>query len=86
MRQEDLVGVALGQAIRAFRSEQRLTQEELAHRTGITVGHLSKIERGQSNARFLTVVRIAKGLNVSSGELAGRADAVLRESELGQKA
>jgi transcriptional regulator with XRE-family HTH domain len=62
--------VALGRAIRELRLERHLTQETLAHAAGITVGHLSKIERGQSNPTWETVKRIAGALGVSMVEVA----------------
>jgi len=64
--------VALGRAIREIRLERDLTQEALAHEAGITVGHLSKIERGQSNPTWETVVGIAAGLGLSMADLANR--------------
>jgi transcriptional regulator with XRE-family HTH domain len=64
--------VALGRAIREIRLERDLTQEALAHEAGITVGHLSKIERGQSNPTWETVVGIAAGLGLSMADLAKR--------------
>lgn len=65
--------VALGKAIRTLRDERNLTQEALAHGAGVTVGHLSKIERGLANATWGTVVAIATALGVSMGELGTRA-------------
>lgn len=66
--------VALGQAIRALRLERDLTQEALAHSAGITVGHLSKIERGRSNPTWETVTAIAVALGVTVVEVAKRAE------------
>lgn len=51
-----------------------MTQEALAHAAGITVGHLSKIERGQSNPRWDTVLAVAEALGVSISQLAKRAE------------
>jgi transcriptional regulator with XRE-family HTH domain len=72
MPREENPSVALGQAIREFRLQVDLTQEALAHEAGITVGQLSKIERGQSNPRWGTVRRIARGLRVSLPDLAAK--------------
>lgn len=47
-----------------------MTQEALAHAAGITVGHLSTIERGHSNPSWATVKVIASGLAVSMVALA----------------
>lgn len=68
--------VVLGRAIRELRLERDFTQEALAHGAGITVGHLSKIERGQSNPTWETVAAIADALRVSVAELAVAADQI----------
>jgi transcriptional regulator with XRE-family HTH domain len=78
MRPEDKGNVALGEAIRELRMEVGLTQEELAHRTGITVSQVSRIERGQVDPRWTTVKRIAHGLGLRLTELADKADAYRR--------
>lgn len=62
--------VALARAIRELRTERGATQEALAHEAGITVGHLSKIERGLANPSWTTVVSIAKALEISVADLA----------------
>ena len=60
---------ALGAAVRQRRAKQGLTQEALAQDAGITVGHLSMIERGLANPTWGTVTAIAEALGVSIGEL-----------------
>jgi transcriptional regulator with XRE-family HTH domain len=54
--------------------ERDETQEALAHRAGITVGHLSKIERGQANPTWETIQAIAAALEVSVARLAEQAE------------
>lgn len=44
------------------RSEQNLTQAELAARTGIRQSNISRIEKGQSAPSIMTLARIARGL------------------------
>ena len=53
-----------------------MTQEALAQEAGVTVGHMSMIERGHSNPTWSTVKAIADAL--------GRrmVDLVKRESEI----
>jgi transcriptional regulator with XRE-family HTH domain len=46
-----------------------MTQEALAHAAGVTVGHLSMIERGHSNPTWATVKAIAFALDVSMVDL-----------------
>lgn len=65
---------ALGRAVRHFRIERDETQEALAHRAGITVGHLSKIERGQANPTWETLEAVAAALGLSVSHLAGQAE------------
>ena len=72
---EEKPRVSLGKAIRGLRLERDLTQEALAQSAGVTVGHLSKIERGHSNPTWATVVAITEGLGVSLAELATRWEA-----------
>lgn len=74
MRRSDQPQPALGKAIRQLREERGMTQEALAHAAGVTVGHLSTIERGHSNPTWGTVKGIARALGVSMGALAKLAD------------
>ena len=74
MRRSDQPQAALGEAIRQLRSKHSLTQEDLAHKAGITTGTLSLIERGQANPTWATVRGIAAALGVSMGELGRVAD------------
>jgi transcriptional regulator with XRE-family HTH domain len=74
MRRSDQPQPALGKAIRQLRDKRGLTQEALAHAAGVTVGHLSMIERGHSNPTWGTVEGISRALGVSISELAALAD------------
>ncbi len=55
----------LAQTLRRLRTEGGLTQEDLAHRSGITVAALARIERGQANPTWTTVRRLADGLETT---------------------
>lgn len=61
---------ALGKAIRQLREKRGLTQEAVAHETGVTASTFGLIERGQSNPTWATVEDIAAALGVSMVELA----------------
>lgn len=74
MRRSDQPQVALGAAIHELRNERGMTQEALAHKSGVTVGHLSMIERGHSNPTWGTISRIAEAANVSMIDLVKRAN------------
>lgn len=66
---------ALGKAIRQLREERGMTQEALAQEAGITVGHMSMIERGHSNPTWGTVTGIANALEVRMADVAKLAEA-----------
>jgi len=69
MRRSDQPQPALGKAIRQLREERGMTQEALAHAAGVTVGHLSTIERGHSNPTWATVKSIASALDTPMVDL-----------------
>lgn len=58
-----------GEVVRAERKRQKLTQEELAHRAGISAVFMSDIERGIENVSLETIAKLSKGLGVRIGEL-----------------
>jgi transcriptional regulator with XRE-family HTH domain len=61
--------VALGAAIRRVRLERGMSQEELAHQSGIDRGYMSSIERGQQNPGVVSVLGIARALAVTGAQL-----------------
>ena len=67
MTDEDRALKALGARVRALRKSRGLTQSELAHRAGLY--DVGKIERGESNPAFLTLLRIARTLEVALADL-----------------
>lgn len=59
--------ISLGANLQHLRSEKRLTLDELAHRSGVSIGVLSQIERGLGNPSFRTLYKIAEALGVPIG-------------------
>jgi transcriptional regulator with XRE-family HTH domain len=57
------------QNVSRARKRQRLTQEEVSHRSGIHVTEVSRIERGLRDPRVTTLVRLADALEVSPAVL-----------------
>lgn len=51
-----------GAAVRLAREQRGLTQEEVAHRAGITVGYLSQLENGRRNPSLLVMAAICEVL------------------------
>lgn len=60
---------ALGLRVRTLRERQGYSQEELAHRSGVSSLTVSKIELGGVDARVGTLNRLARTLGISTGEL-----------------
>jgi len=63
----------LGDEIRQRRHERDLTQEALAHESGVHINAVAKLERGKADSRVLTLFKVAKGLNMPLTELIGGA-------------
>lgn len=64
--------VEIGTNVRRFRENHkpRLTQEQLARDAGITMGMVSKIERGEhTNPTIETLEKIARALGVRIADL-----------------
>jgi transcriptional regulator with XRE-family HTH domain len=64
---------ALGEAIRAIRSEQGLTQEAFAIKAGIDRSYYGSLERGEFNMTVDTMTTVAQGLGVPLSEILRRA-------------
>ncbi|MFI4991654.1 MAG: helix-turn-helix domain-containing protein [Solirubrobacterales bacterium] len=64
----------LGGAIKRLRVERNLTQEDLAHKAGITTGTLSRTETGETSPSWRTVKSIAEALDMSAAELVATAE------------
>jgi transcriptional regulator with XRE-family HTH domain len=64
---------ALGEAIRAIRGEQGLTQEAFAILAGIDRSYYGALERGEFNMTVDTLMTVATGLSVSAAEIWRRA-------------
>ena len=58
-----------GGLVKAHRARMGLTQEALAERAGISTDMVSKIEGGNSGARFGVITRLAEALGVDPAEL-----------------
>ena len=55
---------SVGEAIRAYRRQAGLTQEELASRVGISATYLSRLENGQETEQLRRIITILKELGV----------------------
>ncbi|MDB5437881.1 MAG: family transcriptional regulator, partial [Caulobacteraceae bacterium] len=58
-----------GRLVLANRTRAKLTQQQLADRSGISVDMVNRIERGVTGARFPNIEKLAAVLNVDPAEL-----------------
>lgn len=63
--------IQLSNNLRTLRKERHMTQEELAERLNVSVGVISKWERGASEPELLCLISLAEVFNVSVDALIG---------------
>ena len=76
----------IGERIRKFRTEQKLSQEELAFNSDLHSAYIGKVERGEKCPTIETLYKMANGLkiplhkllDISSGTEAEKTDAIHR--------
>jgi transcriptional regulator with XRE-family HTH domain len=59
----------LGKNLRAARDRLDLTQEEVAARSGVQAGEISRIERGKRDPQISTLEKIAAAVEMPPGRL-----------------
>jgi transcriptional regulator with XRE-family HTH domain len=60
---------AFGLAIRELRKQRGLTQEDLAHASGLDRSYMGGIERGEHNLSLTNILRVGEALDLSPSEL-----------------
>lgn len=59
----------MGERLRALRQDKGLTLQQVADRTGISIGTLSKVERGLTSLGYDRFERLAQGMDVDMAAL-----------------
>jgi len=59
----------LGKRIQALRDRRRMTQEQLAAKTGLSRGYLARLETGRHDPAATTLAKIAKALRLPIASL-----------------
>ena len=62
----------IGKVVRGLRTRHKLTLEQVAHRTGLSISLLSQIERAESSASISSLYRIATAFGVKVRDLFGK--------------
>ena len=68
------VSMSLNLNIRELRKAKGMTIQELAGKIGVSIPHLSEVERGKKNLNNHLMERLAKHLNVDPAALVSAAD------------
>jgi transcriptional regulator with XRE-family HTH domain len=61
--------IEIGKKIKKIRIEKGMNQQELSKLTGITQADISRIERGFTNFKIITLLKILKILNIDKFEI-----------------
>ena len=63
------INEVVGTQVRHLRKTQGMTQEELAEKSGLSVDHIGKIERGITSPTVESLEQVARGLEVRIANL-----------------
>ncbi len=61
---KDRIKTSVGKKLKGLRKSKKITQKQLAHRTGLSPSLLSQIENGQIAASLTTLDKLSSSLNV----------------------
>lgn len=67
----------IGKAVKAVRTAQGLTQEDLAARADLHPTYVSDVERGARNPSWDVIARIAEGIGVPVATIAAEYDGLV---------
>ncbi|MDQ7095141.1 cupin domain-containing protein [Desulfosporosinus sp. PR] len=74
----------LGERIKAIRKQRNMTLQDLADRSGLSIGFISKVERGLTSPAFSALLEICRAFQVDLVELVQASTdrrSVIRKSE-----
>ena len=76
---------AFGLTIRQLRKARGKPQEQLAHEAGLSLTSMARIELGQQEVRFGTLLRLASALELHGDELVAAVEQTLAKAPKGAK-
>ena len=72
-QRQDPALLALGAAIRRVRQQLGISQERLALLAEVDRSYAGRVERGDNNIALLTLLKVARALDISLAELMAKA-------------
>jgi len=69
MKNKDPNLIAIGRHFKKLRQEQRMSQEDIAHKADLNFSYYGKIERGEQNPSILICLKIAWALEKKLPEI-----------------
>lgn len=60
---------SFGHRVRALRQDKGLSQEELAHASGLDRSYVGQVERGERNIALENIYKLASGLGIEAYKL-----------------
>ena len=67
--EQELDYIAIGDRIRKYREQSRMTQEQLSESCSLSTGYIGHLERGTRSPSLETLVKISQILRVSLDDL-----------------
>ena len=61
--------VLIGKRIKEIRKQQKITQDQLAEMSNLTVGYISHVETGRKKASLSSLINISNALGITLDEL-----------------
>ena len=73
--------VAFGIVLRELRKQRELSQERLAHESGLERNYISLLELGRNSASIKTLFKLTPVLSVSVSECMGKIESILTSAK-----
>ncbi|MGQ0827512.1 MAG: helix-turn-helix domain-containing protein [Bacteroidota bacterium] len=80
-----IILIAVGNRLRDVRKKKGLTQEDVAHKAGVAVSQVGRIERGKLNPSISTMFVIALAMDIEPKELFDFEEPFVKKKPEGKK-
>ena len=69
MKKKTNIPVAFGEKVKKLRLDKKMTQMDLAYKSRLHSCYIHSVEKGERNVSLRNIVKIAKAIECSAGEL-----------------